>query len=106
MSLTVSSNSSSPADEVVSPAASSSLEMSATDKIISVVFGPIRNLYCCCCGGSIRGRQFHNQDTGHGMGECCADRVLNHRPFGHEPMSLEEFQRTYGIAGVNYGVKE
>jgi len=30
---------------------------------------PVRRLVCCCCGGSITGRQFHNQDTGHGLGE-------------------------------------
>ncbi len=66
----------------------------------------IRRLYCTCCGESFQGRQFHNQDTSYGMGPCCATRVLNHRPFGHEPMSLEEFERTYGIRGYNFDIQE
>jgi predicted nucleic acid-binding Zn ribbon protein len=65
---------------------------------------PIRRLYCTCCGEVFQGRQFHNQDTGYGMGECCADRVLAHRPFGHEPMSPAEFDRTYGVRGVHFGI--
>ncbi len=64
----------------------------------------IQTLYCTCCGERYKGRQFHNQDIGHGMGECCAERVLNHRPFGHEPMTLAEFERTYGVRGVHYGL--
>ena len=65
----------------------------------------IRTLYCTCCGEQFQGRQFHNQDTGHGMGPCCADRVLEHRPFGHEAMSLAEFERTYGTRGIHFDVE-
>ena len=38
------------------------------------------------------------------MGECCADWVLNRRPFGHDPMTLQEFERTYGRKGHNFAV--
>lgn len=65
---------------------------------------PVRRLYCCCCGGSFQGRQFHNQDTGHGMGECCAERVLNHKPFGHDAMTLAEFERCYGVRGYHFAL--
>ena len=65
---------------------------------------PIRTLSCCCCGERFQGRQFHNQDTGFGMGPCCADWVLNRRPFGHEQMTLEEFERTYGKRGLHFGI--
>lgn len=57
--------------------------------------GPIRHLYCCCCGRSFEGRQFFNQDTGHGLGDCCVD-------FCHRGMTDEEFTRTYGTAGIHY----
>ena len=65
---------------------------------------PVRRLTCTCCGESFQGRQFHNQDTGFGMGECCAERVLNHKPFGHDSMGIEEFERTYGVRGYHFDV--
>ena len=67
---------------------------------------PIRTLRCTCCSESFRGRQFHNQDTGFGMGPCCAARVLAHKPFGHEAMSLAEFEHTYGLRGYHFDVVE
>lgn len=54
---------------------------------------PIRSLSCCCCGGSTQGRQFHNQDTGYGLGACCVEHV---KP------RVEDMARTYGIEGVHY----
>ncbi|MDH2234131.1 hypothetical protein N5K37_29880 [Delftia tsuruhatensis] len=54
---------------------------------------PVRGLACCCCGGSITGRQFHNQDTGHGLGDCCVEFV--------KPRT-EDMERTYGVEGVHY----
>lgn len=66
---------------------------------------PVQRLSCTCCGESFRGRQFHNQDTGYGMGPCCADWVLNRRPFGHDPVSLEEFERTYGKRGFHFAIE-
>ncbi|MBV7542014.1 hypothetical protein [Acidovorax sp. sic0104] len=50
-------------------------------------------LLCTCCGSRATGRQFHNQDTGHGLGDCCVDFV---RP------RTEDMERTYGVAGVHY----
>ena len=73
---------------------------------VSSALGPIRRLYCTCCGESFYGRQFHNQDIGHGMGPCCADHVLNHRPFGRESMGLAEFERTYGNRGVHFDISQ
>ncbi len=54
---------------------------------------PVRGLICCCCGGRISGRQFHNQDTGYGLGDCCVEFV--------KPRT-ENMERTYGIEGVHY----
>ncbi len=58
------------------------------------LMNPIRgNLKCCCCGGRFEGRQFHNQDTGWGLGDCCVEYVRPH---------TEDMERTYGIHGVHY----
>lgn len=56
---------------------------------------PIRTLQCCCCGGYTRGRQFYNQDTGHGLGDCCVDFVTPR---------TEDMERTYGVPGVHYRI--
>lgn len=55
----------------------------------------LRKLKCCCCGLMFEGRQHFNQDTGWGLGDCCIDYVVPH---------AEEFERTYGVYGVHYGV--
>ena len=65
---------------------------------------PIRRLTCTCCGESFKGRQFHNQDIGYGLGDCCLERIRTHRPFGHEPMTEDEIRRTYGIEGIHYNL--
>lgn len=57
---------------------------------------PVRSLICCCCGGRIQGRQFFNQDTGFGLGDCCVEYVSKR---------TEDMERTYGIAGVHYQIK-
>jgi len=54
---------------------------------------PVRFMLCCCCGGRIEGRQFHNQDTGFGLGDCCVELV--------KPRT-DEFERTYGVPGVHF----
>jgi hypothetical protein len=54
---------------------------------------PIGWLRCTCCGGSFYGRQFHNQDIGHGLGDCCVEYV---KP------RVEDMERTYGVSGVHY----
>lgn len=58
---------------------------------------PVRMLRCCCCGSRFYGRQFRNQDTGFGLGDCCVEFVS-----GREPDVLG----TYGVPGVHYGVSE
>lgn len=66
----------------------------------------IRNLTCCCCGNSTRGRQWWNRDTGYGLCEPCADKIATDRPFGREPISAEEMRDLYGVRGVHYCVEE
>lgn len=56
---------------------------------------PLQTLSCTCCGQSFKGRQWWNQDTGHGLGNCCF--YLVKQGYG----SAEEFQQTYGIIGVH-----
>ena len=65
---------------------------------------PVRTLYCACCAGSCRCRQWHNQDTGYGICASCIARIRTHRPFGHEPMTEDEIRRTYGIEGIHYSL--
>ncbi|MGP3790502.1 hypothetical protein [Pseudomonas sp. B392_1p] len=62
------------------------------------LMNPIRNLKCCCCGGRYEGRQFHNQDTGWGLGDCCVEYVRPHMD------SIEDMERTYGLRGVHYNL--
>jgi hypothetical protein len=57
----------------------------------------LRTLRCCCCGGYFRGRQYWNQDDGHGMGDCCVT-------YAHRNMTDEQFEWTYGKAGIHYNV--
>jgi len=54
---------------------------------------PVQRLVCTCCGGETEGRQFHNQDTGFGLGSCCVEFVKSR---------TEDMARTYGIEGVHY----
>ena len=56
---------------------------------------PVVTLKCCCCGGATLGRQFHNQDTGFGLGACCVDFV--------KPRT-EDMARTYGAEGIHFNV--
>ena len=53
----------------------------------------VQRLRCTCCGGEFRGRQFANQDTGHGLGDCCVDFVI--------PRTVD-LEGTYGVHGVHY----
>ena len=62
-------------------------------------------LNCCCCGGRHLGRQFHNQDTGYGLCSDCATMIAQHRPFGCNPMTQQEMERTYGVRGIHYDIQ-
>ena len=57
-----------------------------------------RYLRCCCCGTAHTGRQWHNQDTGHGLGACCIDYCMR-------SYTVEEFERTYGLRGVHFDLE-
>lgn len=57
---------------------------------------PIVRLRCCCCGASFRGRQFHNQDVGFGLGDCCVEFVS---------ARVADVAATYGIPGVHFRVQ-
>lgn len=54
---------------------------------------PVLRLRCSCCGGWFEGRQFANQDTGYGLGNCCV-RYIRER--------VEDVEGTYGFPGVHY----
>jgi hypothetical protein len=60
--------------------------------------GPVRTLTCCCCGGTARGRQWHNRDTGYGLCPNCIDRCEADVPVGHTT-------RSYGVRGIHYDVE-
>ena len=46
--------------------------------------------------------QWHNRDTGYGICRRCVDWIKNRRPFGHDPITPDEFHRNYGVEGVHY----
>lgn len=53
----------------------------------------IRWMTCTCCGESYRGRQWWNQDTGYGMGDCCVDFCKVDRATPSE---------CYGVPGIHF----
>lgn len=70
--------------------------MNTNNHIHSDIATPVRSLLCCCCGGRLEGRQFFNQDTGHGLGDCCVSYVKSRTP--------DDMERTYGVDGVHYNL--
>lgn len=56
---------------------------------------PRRTLECTCCGQPFAGRQWWNQDTGYGLGNCCFYTVK----LGFS--SVAEFEETYGRIGIH-----
>lgn len=58
---------------------------------------PVKHMSCCCCGGAFEGRQFHNQDTGCGLGDCCVEYVAKR---------TEDMEQTYGRPGLHYNVNK
>jgi hypothetical protein len=54
---------------------------------------PIRWMSCTCCGECYQGRQWFNQDTGHGLGDCCIDRCQ---------ASRTGTDKCYGTPGIHY----
>jgi hypothetical protein len=63
---------------------------------MTILAQPIHDLYCCCCGGRHEGRQFHNQDIGHGLCESCVDYCS---------ARVEDMARTYGIRGYHFDLE-
>lgn len=66
-----------------------------------LVFGAYdkpRRLRCCVCGSGHIGRQWNNQDTGHGLGACCIER-------GMRSNTVDEFERCYGLRGVHFDLE-
>ena len=64
-----------------------------------------RNLRCCVCGDRFIGYQWSNQDTGHGLGPCCAGWVWA-RWADPEWEPWEGLCRTYGPDAVKYAPAE
>lgn len=60
---------------------------------------PVRDLECNCCGGSTRGRQWWNRDTGYGMCVACIAYVRSHGT------TEEEIRNLYGIEGIHWGIQ-
>ncbi|MGI0646815.1 hypothetical protein ACRCPS_17520 [Pseudomonas aeruginosa] len=56
---------------------------------------PIRRLRCVCCGESVRGRQWHGQDSGWGLGSCCMERC-------QKQVQGSDFRQAYGVQGIHF----
>jgi len=56
---------------------------------------PIKWMECCCCGEGYKGRQWFNQDTGYGLGDCCVKMCGASSEPGEEAES-------YGVAGIHF----
>lgn len=61
---------------------------------------PVRHMYCTCCGAIYRGRQWANQDTGHGLGDCCVEYVRAK----YVEVGTQTFEQCYGIEGIHYSI--
>jgi hypothetical protein len=59
---------------------------------------PVKWMCCTCCGSSYRGRQWWNQDCGHGLGDCCV-KYCGVNPNGGE-------SQCYGVPGVHFLITE
>lgn len=57
--------------------------------------GEARNLTCCCCGESTKGRQWWNRDTGSGLCSKCSTWAK------HDSYGLD-FHDYYGVRGVHF----
>jgi hypothetical protein len=81
--------------------------MASPNTTLDTTLGPIRTLYCSCCGEQTRGRQFYNQDDGHGICPRCVamieDKDILRAAAGYETTDIE---RTYGKRGVHWDVEE
>lgn len=84
--------------------------MTATLSIVCPdTLGPIKQMYCGCCGGHCLGRQWHNQDIGYGLCWKCADRVREKACYEEQdgtPLTDKDeiMYRLYGTPGVHYNV--
>ena len=56
---------------------------------------PIKWMTCACCGEGYQGRQWFNQDTGYGLGDCCVDI----HPVDPAPDAESD---SYGVTGIHF----
>lgn len=56
---------------------------------------PIKWMTCTCCGEGYEGRQWWNQDTGYGAGDCCANLLIEDQTPGVE-------SECYGVSGIHF----
>ena len=61
---------------------------------------PVISLCCTRCGEHYHGRQWHNQDTGYGLGDCCVEFVKK----SYSDDGTQTFEQCYGIDGIHYNV--
>lgn len=69
-----------------------------TDDYASERAKPIKWMTCTCCGESLQGREWWNQEPGYGLCDRCATRHAGTKP-GEE-------SSTYGVHGVHYLISE
>ena len=60
---------------------------------------PIKWMECCCCGESYQGRQWFNQDSGYGLGDCCVSYCNVDSAPGSESSS-------YGVSGIHFLISQ
>lgn len=76
-------------------------EAAQADKYASERAKRPRRMECTCCGRSYIGRQWWNQDTGYGLGDCCV-KFCGVDPNGGE-------SSCYGVPGIHFlieGIKQ
>lgn len=59
---------------------------------------PIVRMECACCGNSVKGRQYWNQDDGYGLCNDCA----NSKHFATNTEAQTGYNLAHGYAGVNF----
>lgn len=66
---------------------------------------PVVYLRCACCGADVKGRQWHNRDTGYGVCVRCVEWMESRRA-SKPHLDLEPMSDLYGVRGIHWDLAQ